>query len=123
MFLFRRQPHSFLSDVYASCISSYMKGYPLWFPKPHNTKEPQTGDVGYLQDGAFMRLFNINVSDTSHHITRWKHPFVIAEPLDSMAFNADLRKVLLPGHYRSHGTAERDVGALLSLYVTSYSLS
>ena len=117
MFLFRRQVHSSLSDVYASCISSYVQGYPLWFPEPHDTGEPQIGDVGYLHQGAFVRLFNINVSDTSHHVTRWKHPFAVAEPLDSTAFDADPRKVLLPECYRSHGTAERDVGALLSLYV------
>ena len=94
-----------------------MKGYPLWFPEPHDTGEPQIGDVGYLEDGAFVRLFNINVSDTNLHVTRWKRSFTVAEPLDPTAFDADPRKVLLPGAYHSNGTAKRDIGALLSLYV------
>ena len=123
MFSFRKKPPSSLSDVYSTCISPYMQGYPLWFPEPHDTGEPQIGDVGYLHQGAFVRLFNINISNTGNYVTRWKRPFVVTEPLDSAAFDADLRKILLPGPYRSHGTAERDVGVLLSLYVTSYSLS
>lgn len=117
MFKVRSRPPSSLSDVYASCMASYIWGYPLWFPELHDTGEPQIGDVGYLDEGAFVRLFNINVAKAGHEVTRWDPPFVVVEPLDSKVFGADPRKVLLPGRYSSHETGDLNVEALLSLYV------
>ncbi|TCD63774.1 hypothetical protein EIP91_004957 [Steccherinum ochraceum] len=36
------------------------KGYgiPLWFPEPHRNREVSIGDVGFLQGGSFMPVFN-----------------------------------------------------------------
>jgi hypothetical protein len=33
-------------------------GYALWCPEPCQYGEVRAGDVGYLRDGAFHRLFN-----------------------------------------------------------------
>lgn len=118
MFKFRSRPPSSLSDVYATCLSSYAQGYPLWFPEPHDTGTPQIGDVGYVDDGAFRRLFNINTAEDAHKVSLWKPPFVVAEPLDTEVFLTEKRNPMLPGPYRSHGVRDMDVEALLSLYVT-----
>ena len=40
----------------------YSKGYgiPLWVPEPHNDgQEVQIGDVGYINDGQFVPMFNV----------------------------------------------------------------
>lgn len=45
-------------DVYAEHLFKLGKGYPLWQPEPTKFGEVQIGDVGFLWEGAFMRLFN-----------------------------------------------------------------
>ena len=117
MFKFRSRPPSSLSDVYATCLSSYALGYPLWFPEPHDTGMPQIGDVGYVDEGAFRRLFNINTAEDAHKVDFWKPPFDIADPLNSEVFRTEKRNPMLPGRYRSHGVRDMDIEALLSLYV------
>lgn len=49
-----REPH----DVYAQRLFKYRHGYPLWQPEPTKFGEVHIGDVGFLRDGAFYRLFN-----------------------------------------------------------------
>lgn len=97
--------------AYSSSMSSLGLGYALWCPEPHNTGELQVGDVGYIRDGAFIRLFNINSSRPEHQVTSWPIPFEVADPLPADTFQLDCRKALLtPGHYCSHGVVKKDVG-------------
>ena len=49
--------------VYAEELSSLSLGVPLWFPEPTEAGEIQIGDVGFLEDGCFHRLFNITVPE------------------------------------------------------------
>lgn len=47
-------------EIYASELATLGYGYPLWFPEPDPLKgEVQIGDVGFIKDGIFTRLFNI----------------------------------------------------------------
>ncbi|GJE90367.1 WD40 repeat domain-containing protein [Phanerochaete sordida] len=49
------------SEVYASELKKTMnEGDALWFPEPAaGTGEIQVGDVGFIREGAFIRLFNV----------------------------------------------------------------
>lgn len=45
-------------DVYAQQLLTRRLGYALWQPEPTKLGEVNIGDVGFLMDGAFYRLFN-----------------------------------------------------------------
>ncbi|PIL29922.1 hypothetical protein GSI_07832 [Ganoderma sinense ZZ0214-1] len=45
-------------DVYAQLLSLRGHGLPLWEPEPTRFGEVLIGDVGYMQNGGFFRLFN-----------------------------------------------------------------
>jgi hypothetical protein len=53
-------------NVYREQLSSQYHGLALWDPKPVENlhKKPghvSIGDVGYLDNGAFMRMFNVTL--------------------------------------------------------------
>ena len=45
-------------EVYADQLFRRGHGYPLWDPQPTKRGPVLIGDVGYLQNGAFFRIFN-----------------------------------------------------------------
>ncbi|OBZ65404.1 Vegetative incompatibility protein HET-E-1 [Grifola frondosa] len=45
-------------NIYAKQLFHLAKGYPLWVPEHTKFGEVLIGDVGYLHDGGFYRLFN-----------------------------------------------------------------
>lgn len=46
-------------NIYAKHLSTLKKGYPLWLPEPNdNDGEILIGDVGWIEQGSFNRLFN-----------------------------------------------------------------
>ena len=52
--------------IYREQLSSLYQGLALWDPKPVENlhKQPghvSIGDVGYLDDGVFMRMFNVTL--------------------------------------------------------------
>jgi hypothetical protein len=47
------------AEVYAEQLLSKAHGLPLWIPEPSKFGEVLIGDVGYVYDGAFYRLFNV----------------------------------------------------------------
>jgi len=52
-------PAAIASEVYAQQLFKLALGYPLWDPEPTNGQgEVLIGDVGYLGQGGFYRLFN-----------------------------------------------------------------
>ncbi|GJE94335.1 WD40 repeat domain-containing protein [Phanerochaete sordida] len=95
-------------------------GYALWYPEPDElTGEPQIGDVGYMDDGAFIRLFNVDTSNEAHAVTyQWKPTFTLTESNvpspDVFATLSQRRRPIEPGPYPSHGVRERDMGGSLS---------
>lgn len=96
------------SAVYASKLFSLGQGYALWYPEPHVTGEVQVGDVGYIDDGAFVRL--LNVWAVVPPITYWQTAFENSEPLSEEAFRIDDRvNPLSPGNYHSYGVENTEV--------------
>lgn len=97
--------------IYPSCLFCLDLGYALWYPEPHKTGEPQIGDVGYMKEGAFIRLFNINTSQPEHQVTFWKRPFETTEPLadSENLFLLDTRdRAISDGPHLSRGVRQRE---------------
>ncbi|KAI0754004.1 hypothetical protein C8Q80DRAFT_1116859 [Daedaleopsis nitida] len=46
------------ADIYTRLMFARGHGYPLWEPEPTESGEVLIGDVGYVLDGGFYRLFN-----------------------------------------------------------------
>ncbi|EKM58764.1 uncharacterized protein PHACADRAFT_72830, partial [Phanerochaete carnosa HHB-10118-sp] len=94
-------------EVYASSLFPTNEGYALWYPEPHESGEVQIGDVGYIADGAFIRLFNV-ANDKELRIAGWpQKAFPNPEPLSNDAMLLDVReRPLMPGPYRSDGVVE-----------------
>ncbi|KAH9919591.1 uncharacterized protein B0H18DRAFT_1027020 [Fomitopsis serialis] len=52
-------PAAIASDVYAKQLLKLALGYPMWDPEPkHGQGDILIGDVGYIVQGGFYRLFN-----------------------------------------------------------------
>ena len=47
-------------NIYAKQLLTMRQGYPLWHPEIERDRglEVQVGDVGYLYEGTFIRIFN-----------------------------------------------------------------
>ena len=52
-------------EVYQNHLFKLKKGYPLWEPEPTEQGEILIGDVGFLSEGGFRRLFNACRSEES----------------------------------------------------------
>ena len=103
--------------VYPTSLFSLDLGYALWFPEPHESGQPQIGDVGYIREGGFIRLFNINdATPDSHKVTYWGSHFEISPPVPPDVFRIDRRhNALRPGVFVSHGVQERETGGSISV--------
>ena len=115
--LFRRQRPSSAPDiVYPSSLATLYQGYALWYPEPHVTGEAQIGDVGYIREGAFIRLFNLNSSRPEHQVTFWGGTFEPSAPLPPGVFDRlDKRRSLPADHYRSHGVERLNISGKLDV--------
>lgn len=107
-----RRPSSAPDDIYSSSLETLHLGRALWYPEPHVTGEPQIGDVGYIREGAFVRLFNLDTSVPEKKVTFWPTPFESIEPLPVHVFQIDSRRrPLAPDHYCSHGVETKGLYA------------
>lgn len=78
--------------------------------------EVEIGDVGYIDDGAFVRVFNVR-SDVPP-VAFWPKTFSSTEPLPEEALLVDRRpQPLGPGCYHSHGVEEIHLEGSASAYV------
>ena len=102
--------------VYPTSMFSLHRGYGLWYPEPHEAGEPQIGDVGYVLEGRFIRLFNINTSKPEYRVRYWPVEFGVQEPPSPGIFSRlDRReKPIIPALYPSRGVIKRDVGGSIS---------
>ncbi|EKM58892.1 uncharacterized protein PHACADRAFT_88567 [Phanerochaete carnosa HHB-10118-sp] len=108
--LFRQSPAP--DKVYSSSLQTLHLGYALWYPEPHKSGEPQIGDVGFIREGAFIRLFNLDTSAPEKKVTFWPTPFEDIEPLPPNVLQVDPRsRPLAPDHYSSHGVESKGVHA------------
>jgi len=76
-------------NIYREQLSSAYHGLALWNPKPVKNlyKEPghvSIGDVGYLDNGAFMRMFNVTLpwDDPSNKLLVKPDKYECIEPND-----------------------------------------
>ncbi|EKM58787.1 uncharacterized protein PHACADRAFT_191123, partial [Phanerochaete carnosa HHB-10118-sp] len=74
------RPLSAPDEIYASSLQTLHLGHALWYPEPHESGEPQIGDVGFMFEGAFIRLFNLDTSAAEKKVTFWDPPYKITEP-------------------------------------------
>ncbi|KAH9918679.1 WD40-repeat-containing domain protein [Fomitopsis serialis] len=75
------------AEVYAQQLFKLGYGYPLWEPDPPNDEhEVLIGDVGYLRDGGFYRLFNAMKA---------------TEDADLGIVHDSLREASTPSHFRT----------------------
>ena len=119
MFGFSKQPHPSSAPyvVYPTRLAYLHQGHALWYPEPlANTGEPQIGDVGYMSEGAFIRLFSLNPSlEPEQQVTYWSKPFKPTALLDPAVFKElDQREALRPGHYTSQGVYRLKLGGSLN---------
>lgn len=52
------------SSSYAETLVSQGHGHPLWFPEPGKQGDVEIGDVGFVNEGRFIRLFNVMLPAT-----------------------------------------------------------
>jgi hypothetical protein len=103
------EPHF---NVYRDQLTALSQGLALWNPSPPKKiyNNVSIGDVGYLQEGTFIRMFNVMLP--------WDHPsnrtIGHPEPYESLdcgpftnTLGADFDKV---GHYSRHVLAETNAG-------------
>ncbi|GJE99614.1 WD40 repeat domain-containing protein [Phanerochaete sordida] len=109
--MFRRpdKPHT-PDEVYASSLESLGLGYPLWCPEPHISGEPEVADVGFLHEGKFIRLFNLDKASPEKAVTRHKPPYtdIASFPPNALQINPT-PGLLSAGHYCSRGVRSRDL--------------
>ena len=97
------------AEVYSKELNSLSLGCPLWFPEPTDSGEIQIGDVGFVRDGGFHRLFNITVSG-DHGWNRLGVPEAFA-PIDIPAhLRQRTPKYLGPGPHSSRSVRTLAVG-------------
>ena len=113
MFTLHRPPFK-PHEVYSDSLKPLGPGWhAIWYPEPHASGEPQIGDVGFMRDGAFIRLFNIQPNRPHEQIaTYWDPPFAVTEELQVLpanAFKTDSRREPLkaPGRYASDGVQQK----------------
>lgn len=59
--------------IYTEQLLSRGYGLPLWRPEPTKFGEVHNGDVGFVEDGRFYRLFNV-MSSPDHPLNKWGVP-------------------------------------------------
>ncbi|GJE97248.1 hypothetical protein PsYK624_134640 [Phanerochaete sordida] len=102
--------------IYSSSLKRFCLGHGMWYPEPHMSGETQIGDVGFLKDGAFIRLFNLDTSAPDKKVTYWRRPFDVSDPPTLDMFMVDERKrPIAPRPYRSHGVQSQRYHASASL--------
>ena len=103
--------------VYRDQLTALSHGLALWNPSPQKKiyNNVSIGDVGYLHEGTFIRMFNV--------ILPWNHPSNgvpgIPEPYDPLdcspfinSIEAHFEKV---DHYSHSVTAETNAGNLQAM--------
>jgi hypothetical protein len=86
---------SHTSKVYRKRLKSE-HGWPLW--EPVSIDHVSLGDIGYLRDGKFYRMFNIDKEQSAKKNDQVPGNFQL---LDTSKFKVDDKKVLERGDHRS----------------------
>ena len=101
-----------VSKVYQDQMTTLSHGLALWNPNPpKETYDKVTiGDVGYLYDGSFIRMFNV-ILPWSHESNRTLGQPEPYEPLDCGPLTDTLKRQFdRVKHYSRYVSAERNAG-------------
>ncbi|GJE94332.1 WD40 repeat domain-containing protein [Phanerochaete sordida] len=102
-------------QIYSSSLDSLGLGHALWEPEPNDTGEVQFGDVGFVHEGSFVRLFNLDPSVEEWKVTRWNPAYAPqALPENALKIKRNPHK-LASGHYCSHGVYSTEVRGSVSV--------
>ena len=98
-----------ISEIYAAELNDRDDGYALWFPDGLDGKPPvDFTDVGFIRQGAFIRLFN--AARKSDHPEQGPFPPPQHEPMPSDRMYFDPRQqVLTPGPHGSHSIQTKKI--------------
>lgn len=92
-------PHP--SSIYTEQLHTVGEGDAVWFPEPHISGEVQIGDVGYILEGAFVRLFNV-ISPQEYPVPDSDLPEGFEALQEPRMRCMDIReRALTPGHHNS----------------------
>ena len=101
-------------DIYREQLSSLYHGLALWDPNPVKNlhKKPghiSIGDVGYLDNGAFIRMFNVTLpwDDPSNKLLGKPEQYKHIKP----GYNVRDYEIREGGHYTLHVSEVDNVGA------------
>ena len=99
-------------NVYRDQLASLSQGIALWDPTPHKKiyDKVSIGDVGYLQEGSFIRMFNV--------MLKWNDPsnrkLGVPEEYETLDFgpfcNTTERKIVSGERYSRCVSSESNVG-------------
>ena len=102
-------------NIYREQLSSHYRGHALWHPNPVESlfKHPghvSIGDVGYLDNGAFMRIFNVGLprDDPSNKFIEIPEGY---KPLKREHFDNVRRHEVSQEEFQSHLTKVDNVRA------------
>jgi hypothetical protein len=94
-------------DIYKKQLSSPYHGLALWKPNPEGLYDRVTiGDVGYVDEGAFIRMFNVTLPWDDKSNKTFGDPFHY-DPLSSDSFRIRNENFGKFDHY-SRGVSRKD---------------
>jgi hypothetical protein len=98
-------PHHYL---YREQLTSLYHGHALWEPDPQNLyQQVSIGDVGYMQEGSFRRMFNVLLEwdDPLNRTTVKPEPYPRLDvgPFPNIRRSPFSKGDYHPGHVTSHG--------------------
>lgn len=102
-------------DVYRDQLTSLYHGHALWDPDPSNVyNKVSVGDVGFVKEGYFYRMFNVLLDwdDPSNRRLGEPHPYI---RLDLGPFvNTRVSRFSKGDYYSRHVTSTSDVGNVMA---------
>ena len=99
-------------EIYSQELVSLGKGYALWEPDPSSRPQVELGDVGYIRDGGFHRLFNIHLQpDDPHQPSILPQGFEVLPSEPSRVYSRPLR----PGAYCSNSVRSIELAGSISV--------
>jgi hypothetical protein len=101
-------------DTYREQLSSLFFGHALWDPDPGPIyHQVSIGDVGYVRDGYFVRMFNV-ILEWDHALNR---TFCVPEPYTSLDMGPFINTRSLrvsKGHYYSRAVTSSELPDVLA---------
>ena len=115
-----------IGSIYSTAFnaSGLRQGVALWYPEPHESGEVRIGDVGYIREGAFVRLLHVASRSPKDEVTYWGEISQWPGPmLDKKLLREDPRSnSLRPGRYCSKGVERRHSAVSVQGYSDSHCL-